>query len=190
MAQKKYSCIVPGCDREFDNPWGVRVHCVRSHKDLVWHEEWTQLVKDRGKLSTSSISSVPSSVVNSTSKSGSKMSSEKYLATMIKALQRAPSNQLAMPDLISKIRAVGDADHSDRVMRTRISSIVRQHPQSRIKRVSRGVYALAQSSEPFEDENIPSEVGEADIEILRRQSQRKADAILGLMRIITMLIED
>lgn len=191
---KSYQCIVPGCDREdFQTPWGVRVHCTRSHKELgKWKDEWDDLVKSGEKLEE-----MPKRRTKTANTAGA--STEKYIDGMIRVLQHSPENQLPMRDLMQGLRQNGvTASQSDDALRTRISSIVRDFPDRGITRVERGLYGLARSAQAppavdqpgFTIEEVDSNEVTAENHFLRRQNQKKAEAIMGLTRIITSLVSD
>lgn len=101
------------------------------------------------------------------------------------------------------LRTNGVTDsNSDDALRTRISSIVRDNPKSGIKRVERGLYGLARSAQaapPVDQPGFSVSMSEQPIDggdvtaenlFLRRQNQKKGEAIMGLTRIIATLVAD
>lgn len=195
---KTYRCIVPGCDRDgFETPWGVRVHCTRSHKELgEWQEEWDKLIKQGEQIPAIS----KAKRKQKKDKRGTSTSTEKYIEGMIQVLRQTPNQQLPMRELMDGLRESGVTDsNSDDALRTRISAIVRENPKSGIKRIERGMYGLARSAQvappvdqPGFSVDIPVDENDAATENLwlRRQNQKKGDAIMGLTRIIATLVAD
>jgi hypothetical protein len=98
-------------------------------------------------------------------------------------------------DLMTHLKAGVTHKVSDDVMRSRIATIVRDNPQSGIKRLERGIYGLARSAQNAPPVNQPmAEIDSDDLagqyQYLLVQNRRKGDAIMGLTRIIASLVAD
>jgi hypothetical protein len=161
-----------------------------------WQDDWTRLLDARKKLPSSKTPTPKTPTPKQVEKS-SPVSPKRFVEGMIEALRKAPTHQLSTGDMMVALRANGvTQSKSDDSLRTRISTEVRNHPQAGIERISRGIYGLARSaqlsaSQPAEAEEVLDPQGAAtEIMVLRRLNQRKAEAIMGLTRIIGQLVAD
>lgn len=193
--QKPFPCIVPGCKREFPKSWGAQVHFSHKHQELgKWRQEWDGILKARQQLSSMPQSIEPVSQRPSTISP----QRERFITTMIEELRKAPEGKLTTGELVVALRESGiTKSKNDDSLRTRISTEARNN-SGVIRRVERGLYALARSAQ-LSPVAIPSVIpspgaAEGDAEtmilMLRRWNQKKEEAIMGLTRIICGLAID
>jgi hypothetical protein len=113
---------------------------------------------------------------------------------MIDALRRSPTLQLTTAEIMDDLRQNGVTDsRNDDSVRTRISTAAREGGGD-IQRIGYGVYGLKKDANrlfpnPTEEVFDPSAAA-SEILSLRRLNEKKAEAIMGLTRILVALATD
>lgn len=135
MESHQCQCPVNGCGKSFKNPWALKVHFFRSHKEL-------------GSIDTYRPST------NSTSLAVAPSATKPLIQKIIEILRDSPDHKITTAGLVQKLAESGITSPSRDAMNQRISTALRANPKSGVVKPGRGMFQLKEQWQQKPDNNV------------------------------------